>query len=43
VKLMPGERDALSELAGKYESAGRFNELINVLTERADALTDKAE
>src|SRR6185503_6915890 len=38
-----GEREALAELAGKYESAGRFNELINVLSERADALTDKAE
>ncbi|HEX2677090.1 MAG TPA: hypothetical protein VHM19_10635, partial [Polyangiales bacterium] len=43
VKLMPGEKDALAELAGKYESAGRFNDLINVLSERADALTDKAE
>ena len=43
VKLMPGEKEALAELAGKYENAGRYNDLINVLSERADALTDKSE
>jgi tetratricopeptide (TPR) repeat protein len=43
VKLTPGDRDALSELGTKYESAGRYNDLINVLTERADALTDQSE
>ncbi len=43
VKLTPGDRDALGELATKYESAGRFNDLINVLTERADALSDPTE
>lgn len=43
VKLTPGDREALTELAAKYESAGRYNDLINVLGERADALTDRAE
>jgi tetratricopeptide (TPR) repeat protein len=43
VKLTPGDREALTELATKYEAASRYNDLINVLTERADALTDKGE
>jgi golgin subfamily B member 1 len=43
VKLTPGDREALTELAAKYEGAGRYNDLINVLSERADALTDRAE
>ena len=43
VKLTPGDKDALTELANKYEGAGRYNDLINVLSERADALTDRSE
>ncbi|MFI5308218.1 MAG: tetratricopeptide repeat protein, partial [Polyangiales bacterium] len=43
VKLTPGDREALGELATKYETAGRYNDLINVLTERAEALTDRSE
>ena len=43
LKLSPGDQDALTELATKYEGSGRFNELISILSERADALTDKVE
>jgi tetratricopeptide (TPR) repeat protein len=43
LKLSPGDQDALTELATKYESSGRFNELISILTERAEALTDPTE
>ena len=40
IKLVPGDRDTLAELATKYESAGRWNDLINVLTEDAEAITE---
>lgn len=43
VKLTPSDNDALTELATKYETAGRYNDLINVLSERAEALTEPAE
>lgn len=43
LKLAPGDQAALTELATKYEGSGRFNELISILTERADALTDRAD
>ncbi|MGD8861048.1 MAG: tetratricopeptide repeat protein [Myxococcales bacterium] len=43
IKLVPGDRDTLAELASRYESAGRWNDLINVLTEDAEAIDDRAQ
>jgi pentatricopeptide repeat protein len=41
--LDPGHEGALSALARKYEVLGRWNDLIGVVSRRAEAATDKAE
>lgn len=43
LQLVPDDREALEALASTYESTGRFNDLIQVLTRQADAGTDSAE
>jgi len=42
LKLDPADRDTLAELCAKYEGAGRWNDLINVLSDNAEALEDRA-
>lgn len=41
--LRPSDREALDSLATTYESMGRWNELIQVLTKKADASADPTE
>jgi golgin subfamily B member 1 len=41
VKRRPDDRQALEELTLKYESAGRYNDLINMLSEQAESLRDR--
>jgi tetratricopeptide (TPR) repeat protein len=40
LKLVPGDRPTLDALAAKYESMGRWNDLINVLGTDADAISE---
>jgi tetratricopeptide (TPR) repeat protein len=41
-KLVPGDRSTLDDLAAQYESMGRWNDLIGVLSADAESQTDKA-
>lgn len=41
-KLAPGDRGTLDELAEKYESMGRWNDLIALLSKEAERETDRA-
>lgn len=43
LQLDPSDREALAALAAAYESTGRWNDLIGVLTRKADATDDAAE
>lgn len=43
VKLAPDDLNALAELTDKYERAGRYNDLINLLSEHAETLADPAQ
>ena len=43
LSLDPSDRDALSALATTYESTGRWNDLIGVLSRKADASDDPSE
>ncbi|MBZ0122168.1 MAG: hypothetical protein K8H88_34560, partial [Sandaracinaceae bacterium] len=43
LQLVPGDQEALGALARAYESTGRWNDLIQVLTRRAEAAEDPAE
>lgn len=41
-KLIPGDRSTLDDLAAQYESMGRWNDLIGVLSADAESQPDKA-
>lgn len=43
LQLVPNDREALDALAATYEQMGRWNDLIQVLTRKAEAETDPAE
>jgi tetratricopeptide (TPR) repeat protein len=43
IQLDGSDREALEALAGTYESTGRWNDLIGVLSRKADASTDPEE
>ncbi|MDD9967291.1 MAG: tetratricopeptide repeat protein [Myxococcales bacterium] len=43
LKLVPGDRRTLTELAERYRDMGRWNDLITVLSQEADGLSDIEE
>src|SRR5262249_427545 len=43
LQAVPGDREALTALAKSYETTGRWNDLIQVLTRRAEAADDPGE